>query len=70
MTNGSNYPFQHKPGIEMELFRKDSLEAFCLHCGSHNIHGRLSGFLRMLYRQKHCQLGSKGAESRSDEMRL
>lgn len=41
-----------------------SVETFlCSSVDFHDIHGKLTRFLRMLYQQKHCQLGLKGTDS-------
>lgn len=43
---------------------------FSNHVNPHDIHARPTKLLRMLYQQKHCQLGLKGAERGQDERRV
>lgn len=63
VIHGSNQPSQQKSRIEMGLSRKD-LRRMLVFKGVNlfDIHGRLTRFVRTLYKQKHFQLGLKGAE--------
>lgn len=53
---------QQKTKILVNLSRKDLSRSFCLISKLYDIHGRSKRLLRILYQQRHCQLGSKGKE--------